>query len=205
MLPHRIIAFGSSSVYGRGDPVGGGFIGRLRAWHEPQDQKNLVYNLGVGGDTSEGMLQRFLSECAFRRPDLILLYPGLNDTRRTGSKIAENSVLIEKFRENIEKLIEYSLKLAPTIFISSFPPDESRTTPFQSNWCYLHSDAAEYSKACQEICNSRSVPYFPLFESWSKGVDLLKISVDGLHAGPEGHQKLFEELRDFLIAHCNRL
>ena len=82
MLPHRIVAFGASSIHGVGDPEGGGFVGRLRAWHESQHEKNLVFNLGVPGDMTAGMLTRFIPEVKFRSPDLILFYFGLNDVRR---------------------------------------------------------------------------------------------------------------------------
>ena len=72
MLPSRIVAFGSSTVQGIGDPEGGGFVGRLRSWHEQYWEGNVTFNLGLAGDQTTKMLGRFNLEVPIRRPDLII-------------------------------------------------------------------------------------------------------------------------------------
>ena len=90
MISTRIVAIGASSLFGRIDPEEGGFIGRLKKWHETQAAQNIVFNLGVPGETSSDILKRFSQEVGVRRPDLILISVGLNDTKRKGSKEAGN-------------------------------------------------------------------------------------------------------------------
>ena len=205
MIPARIVAFGSSSVYGRGDPVGGGFVGRLRSWHEPRNSLNLVYNLGVGGDTVKGMLLRFEDEVSIRRPDFIILYPGLNDIRRTGSRAAPPATSPERFRSDLSALLDISTSIAPTLMVSSFPIDETRTTPWkgvpQQKLYYLTEEAKVFTEIGRVLCDEKKILYLPVFETWSTRRDCNALSLDGLHGTPEAHVKLFEEIKIFL---CDR-
>lgn len=198
MIPSRIVVFGSSSVYGRGDPENGGFVGLLRRWHEPRTPTNLVYNLGVGGDTSGAMLQRFESEVRHRRPDLLLLYFGLNDTRRTGNSLAPTAVSVEDFTKNTRRILEKSKEIATTIYISSFPIQESRTSPFLRDWYYLESDAKVFNKRVSELCRELEIDYLDVFERWSRDPDE-SIFYDGLHCNAVGHRRMFEELQAVLL------
>ncbi len=84
MIPNRIVFLGGSNVYGMGDPTGAGFVGRFRAWYEPRDPSNRVFNLGIDGNTTNDMLSQCAEETSRRDPDLIVIYPGMNDARRTG-------------------------------------------------------------------------------------------------------------------------
>lgn len=198
-IPSRIVAFGSSSVHGRGDPSGGGFVGRLRAWHESKHRKNLVYNLGINGDTLEGMLKRFSHEVPLRDSELILLYPGLNDVRRKGGRTAETRISIEKYKEDLSSLLEISKGIAQTVFISAFPIDETRTTPYStSDLYYLVEDANRVTEIACGLCNEKGIPYLPVYENWSRDVSYPVTSVDGLHACGDAHERLFQELSVFL-------
>ncbi|WP_438822824.1 hypothetical protein [Planktothrix pseudagardhii] len=50
-LPMRIVALGDSLIYGFGDPVGGGWVERLRRlWMSPNHPGHALYNLGVRGN-----------------------------------------------------------------------------------------------------------------------------------------------------------
>src|SRR3989344_1664180 len=62
MIPKRIAAIGASYCEGKVDPEGGGFVGRLRSWHESFIQDNHVFNLGISGDTTSDMLKRLEKE-----------------------------------------------------------------------------------------------------------------------------------------------
>jgi lysophospholipase L1-like esterase len=104
MIPKRIVVIGGSTVHGQGDPDGGGFVARLRRWHETLIvDSNRVFNLGIGGDGVCEMLARGPGECRVRRPDLIILYPGLNDTRRVGGPDAPPQHSFESIRETLKR------------------------------------------------------------------------------------------------------
>ncbi len=87
--PLRIIALGDSLVYGFGDPVGGGWVERLRRqWMHPDGSGHAIYNLGIRGNgvaQVQGRLEqefRYRGELRNRLPDLIVLSVGVNDSTR---------------------------------------------------------------------------------------------------------------------------
>ena len=105
MKPTRIVAFGSSSVQGRGDPERGGFVGRLDRWYQSQGQDCSIINLGLIGDSTRKMLSRFEEQVPSQFPDLIILYPGLNDTRRK-SISAPTASSTDEFEFNVLQLVQ---------------------------------------------------------------------------------------------------
>ena len=160
MQPKRIIFIGTSSVFGRVDPIGGGFAGRFKKWFESQDIRNAVFNLGISGDTTVGMLKRLESEASIRRPDLIIIQLGLNDTKRVDSKNNPTLTSFEQFQSNVKKIIEKGNELANVIFLSVYPINDKKTTPMKGkNVFYLMSDAEKYSKAAKQICKENNILY----------------------------------------------
>jgi lysophospholipase L1-like esterase len=193
--PVRIVAFGSSSVRGRGDPEGGGFVGRLERWYQTQVPNSSVINLGRVGDSTAKMLGRIENDVSPLSPDLIILYPGLNDTRRK-SLSSPTASTAEEFKLNVSTLIQKASAIAPTLFISAFPIDETRTCPWtDSNLFYLQSDAARFTEIGSKVCKDAGIPYLPIFETWSQFSNISELSLDGLHGTPEAHERLATELR----------
>jgi lysophospholipase L1-like esterase len=81
-------------------------VARLRRWHETSNvESHRVFNLGIGGDGVREMLARGSEECRARRPDLIILYPGLNDSRRIGEPGAPQQNSFETIRETLNRLV----------------------------------------------------------------------------------------------------
>lgn len=199
MFPRRIVALGSSSVYGRGDSELGGFINRLRLWHESQSPHNFVYQLGICGESTDSLIKRLPTEAGIRRPHLILLYPGFNDIRREGAKSSENAVPLEDFRSSLVALVECALRISPTVMLTGFPFDEAKTTPHPgSDWYYLRFDAARYTDVMRQVCEERSCPILDYFKNWRADETSDLLAEDGLHCNPKGHEKLYRELREFL-------
>jgi lysophospholipase L1-like esterase len=200
MIPKRICVIGGSTVHGQGDPEEGGFVARLRSWHESANpEQHRVFNLGIGGDALKEMLCRGRRECLARRPDLILLYPGLNDTRRLERIDAPLQTSFEDVREQLSKLIEQLRDVAPLVVMSAVPIDESRTSPFRGNWFFRMNDALEMVKTVSAAAITAEIPYIPLFESFEKRDDLHQLLADGLHCNGGGHQIIFQKVQEFLM------
>jgi lysophospholipase L1-like esterase len=198
MIPRRIGALGGSNVHGQGDPQGGGFIGRLRAWHEARDPANRLFNLGVGGDRVREMAKRAFLETEARRLELILLYPGFNDIRRLGSPGARRTDLSE-YRGVLSDLAAGLSKSARVVLLTGIPIDEARTCPCLGSYYFVEQDAAEFSRATCELAAELGLPCFDIFGEWQKKPARRELLADGLHCTPEGHALLAEELRDFLL------
>lgn len=201
MLPHKIVAIGSSSLAGVGDPQGGGFMGRLKKWHESNNFGNLLYNLGISGDTTTGMLKRLTSEASLRKPDLIIIASGLNDTRRIGKKDAPVTTPKDEFRNNITSLIKKGESLCDVVFVSVYPIDDTKTTPlayWKKDYYYFMDIATEYAAIAKNVCNKENIPYFDVFNKWLETDYKKWLADDGLHANAEGHTRIYEELKNFL-------
>ncbi len=202
MLARNIVAIGSSSLFGLVDPKHGGYIGRLKTWHEANDVNNKVYNLGISGDTTSGMLKRLSNETSVRKPDLILITTGLNDTRRVGSKESPSTTPIAQFEQNLKSLISEASRIAKVACVGVYPIDDSKTAPlffWKKDYYYLMADAKDYERVTSEICKSENIPYLDIFNEWLRQDYANLLFEDGLHANELGHQKIFESLKQFLL------
>lgn len=200
MIPQRIIAIGASSVQGRVDPERGGWVGRLRAWHESNARHNAVYNLGIGGNTTEDLLKRLKPEGLPRKPDLIIFSLGLNDTRRVGGPKAGNDVPLDKFEANIKKLVEIGKEMAEVIFVGVYPIDDSKTVPipWDNDKYYFLSDAKKYEALTKKVVLSQNIPYLDIWSDWIKKDYKKLLYEDGLHASSKGHREIFLAVKKFL-------
>ncbi len=200
MIPKRIAVLGGSTVYGQGDPTGGGFVALLRAWHESNfPEENRVFNLGVGGDGVIELRKRGPGELLARRAELIVLYPGLNDTRRVGGSSSPTQLAPDIFEKELNALVTELQSIAPVILMSAVPPDEELTTPYRK-WHFLTEDARRATEIVAATAAKHSLPYLPVFESWSEDPDSAALLADGLHCSGAGHRLLFAQLKNLLEA-----
>jgi hypothetical protein len=116
--------------------------------------------LGIGGDAVSEMLSRGRSECLARRADLIILYPGLNDTRRLGRIDAPLHTSFEDVKGLLSKLISELSDVAPLVIMSAIPVDENRTSPFWSKWFFRMDDAEEMAKVVSAAAVAAGIPIF---------------------------------------------
>jgi len=199
MPPKRIAFFGSSTIYGTADSALGGFVNRFRLWYEAIDPQHRVYNLGIWGEHTQGLIDRISEEATRRRPHLILIYPGFNDCRREGSRDAPNAVAITSFRESMRELICTAQSVAETVVITGIPFDESRTTLYlNTESYYLLRDAKEYTNALVAVANERNAKVLDFFAALaSHDMDGL-LAPDGLHGNAACHELLFCITREFI-------
>lgn len=205
-VPLRILALGDSLVYGFGDPVGGGWVERLRRrWMEPGQTNHALYNLGVRGDGVRQVERRLEDEFRNRGelrnkvPDLIILSVGVNDSPRLGRPDGRNYTEFGEFQEAIAELLDCARRLCPVLFVGMVPVDE-RPMPFLDCLYYNHMDQYRYKEATRLACQVRQIPYLDLFEIWmARGSDWIKtqFTEDGLHPNVEGYQTLLQDILDW--------
>ncbi len=200
MIPIRIICIGASSIQGRVDPEGGGWVGRLRKWHESNSQHNVVYNLGISGETTADFLKRIKQECKPREPDLMIFSLSTNDSRRVGSANDPNDTPRPKYQRNIKKLIDIARGMAEVVFVDVYPFDDSKTcpVPWDREKYYLLKDAQEYRDLAKATILSQNAPFLDIWSDWEKKDYQKLLCEDGLHANGKGHQRIFESVKGFL-------
>jgi lysophospholipase L1-like esterase len=201
MIPRKIIAIGASDFFGMGDDGKGGYIGRLKQWHEQQSDKNFLYNLSVRGETTAQVTQRLTIESLPRKPQLLLLTAGSNDIRRRGSKANPVKTSDEDFRDNVLSMIRQGKALGDVVFIGTHPLDESRTAPFaywnKQNF-YLIDDQKRREKMVAFLCEQERIPFLDVFHTWLDQNYFQWLHEDGQHANSRGHDIIFNQLKDML-------
>jgi len=193
-MNNNICIFGASITWGAYDPENGGWATMVRNYYEEKDGRS-VYNLGICGDTTEGLLRRLEMEVLVREPNIILFAIGTNDSQFL-KKEKRNQVLLEKFKGNLEKLTVIANKFTDKIiFIGLANVDNLRVgiDSYADDHLYKSEFVEEYNNELKEFCNAKKIPFLDIFDLLDKN-DL----VDGLHPNSKGHKKLFNKIRDFL-------
>jgi lysophospholipase L1-like esterase len=174
------------------------WVALLRKELSKQDKENSVFNLGISGEDTSGLLKRIEVECEARNPDIIIIRTGDNDSRFTN--INQDSVKIkpDQFKKNVSKIIKTSKKFSKKIiWVGNAPCIESKTTPtiWSEKEYFTNKSIKNYNEMIREICKKDKVIFIELFDSWSK-LNLNKIidQFDGLHPNAEGHRLIYEEV-----------
>ncbi|MCU0533384.1 MAG: GDSL-type esterase/lipase family protein [Hydrococcus sp. Prado102] len=198
----KIIALGDSLVYGFGDPVGGGWIERLRRQWMAEESGHILYNLGIRGDrvaqVSERLEQEFRHRGELRNkvPDLIILSVGVNDSARLGRLDGRSFTEFALYKEQITNLLVRSRQLCPVLFVGMVPVNEEKM-PFLDCLYFNHKDQYRYKEFTKQACKSLEIPYLDIFDRWmEKGDDWMRsrLSSDGLHPNPQGYESLLEDI-----------
>jgi len=194
-MEKTINVFGDSIIWGASDDLGG-WVNRLRN-NLAQDQDNYlkVYNLGISGNNSDGLLKRFNFENEFRNPNTIIIAIGINDSQYINSK-NNPRVSLQKFESNLLELINQAKKYTQEIiFIGLIKVDEKKVMPIQwdSTKFYDNENIFLYNEKIKEICKNNELMFVEMF-------DLLDESDldDGLHPNTKGHEKMFLRVKYFL-------
>ena len=205
-----ICVFGDSIAWGAYDSEGGGWVDRLKLFmlekiNDFDKSKEVdVYNLGVSGEDTSSLLERLTREIKTRTKeakDIILIFNiGINDSHFMEN---QNSLMNppEKFKLNIEKIIEQAQSVtSKIIFIGLTPVDGSKTAPISWNIdkFFKNENAEKYNQIIKSVCKDKNIYFIEIFDEWIKS-DYKKLLEDGLHPNSVGHKKIFETVKDFLV------
>lgn len=112
-----ICVFGDSTTWGASDSEKGGWVERLKIYIG-DNYNSEVYNLGISGDKTPDILERFESETRVRTEEneeaILIFAVGINDSYFVRSK---NAVMTppDEFKENIKKIINLAKKFSSKI------------------------------------------------------------------------------------------
>jgi len=197
----NIIVFGDSITQGFDDTEYGGWVNRLfmavgtRKPGQLHGDFHSVFNLGISGDTTEGVLKRIETELTARADgdNVIIFDIGGNDSVRNIST-GECQVTLEKFISNYQKLISLAKEIGRVVCIGIHDSDESRLNPFPhyDGHASLDEDSILYDKAINELADKNSALYISMKNLLNK--DFMNLTYDGDHPSPEGHRLIFERI-----------
>jgi len=206
----KILIFGDSIAYGAWDTEKGGWVQRIKSFLDEEtlsesENEYRIYNLGVSGNTTEDLLERFEFETKQRLKEddeeLIFIFAiGVNDSQFIHSK---NGLRFspEEYEDNLNELLnlakKFSLKI---IFIGLTPIDETKTTPipWDTDKSYKNEYINKFNDILRKFCKEKKIYFIEIFERLIER-DYQNLLEDGLHPNSEGHKKVFEIVRDFII------
>ncbi|MFA6254354.1 MAG: GDSL-type esterase/lipase family protein [Candidatus Paceibacterota bacterium] len=194
--PTSICIFGDSTAWGAWDLELGGWVNRLWLAIGKRDEENYleIYNQSISGGTSETILERFESEAKIRNADALIFQTGGNDSAYEHTP-GNYLVTPEKFKANIEEIIRRAKIITPNvIFMDLKNCDEAKTLPVP--WIdiyYANDNIKKYGEIMRGVCRQNNVPFLDLKPLANEDFD------DGLHPNASGHEKIFTQVRDFLI------
>lgn len=196
MKRYNFIIFGDSITYGAWDHKLGGWVNRLRMVCENSDPDNRynVFNLGISGQITSEILERFDRECIGRinldQNNLIIIAIGINDAQVDHGNFKTTPDL---FKENIQHLINKAKSYTSNIlFVGLTKVDETNTCPrpTDKNKFYYNKHIEEYDTYIREICQLNAIDYLYVYDILERS-DLS----DGLHPNDIGHQKMSDIIK----------
>ncbi len=200
----NILVFGASITWGAWD-IEGGWVQRLRKFLDKKNTEGksdlMVYNLGVSGDTSKWILERFENEIKGRLGEdktIIIISAGINDSVWV-NKTKKLRVKTEDFEKNINKLIEIARKYSSKIlFVGLTPCDEKKVDPipWAPGWSYKNELIKKFDYKTKEVCKQQKIEFIDVYDKLRDSKEVLQ---DGVHPNSKGHEIIFENVKEFLI------
>lgn len=203
----HIIVFGDSIAYGLADE-NGGWVSRLReifdkkAFESNLEDFYLIYNLGICGDTTTGLLERFDDEIERRLGEdeeiIIIFSIGVNDSEFY-HPVKNFRIPEDQFKANIAELIKKAKKKTKQVFFVGLAPvDESKVdpTPWTADFSYRNEYVEKYNEIIKQECEEKGVVFIDLLSK--VGESFKTHLVDGVHPSSEGHKIIFEIVKEII-------
>ena len=193
----NLLVFGDSIAWGANDSEYGGWVTLLRNYFEDKEGVPIehVYNLSVSGNDTKDVLARFDGEAKVRKPGIVMLAVGVNDSKRIDTK-DNPETSEEQFEKNYNALISKAKQCAKRVICLGLTPvNEEKTTPIPWNTrkSYYSEFVKEYDQIIQDVVQKERVEYIPLYDLMDA-----KDFEDGLHPDSEGHRIIFEAVKEYL-------
>jgi len=199
----QVFAFGHSITFGHWDEEAG-WVMRLRkfldekALEKPDEYYFEVYNLGVSGNDSSQLLERFSQELYEENETLILIQIGANDIHYLEEK---EKVRVEKeeYTENLEALIEKARNYTDrVVLVGEAYNGIEGPIPWDKEKHIRDERMGEYVDIQRKVAEDKDVPYVDLRglrerEEW---LDMLE---DGSHPDSDGHELIYENVKEKLM------
>lgn len=174
------LTFGDSITYGVDSDVNG-WANMLRSLIERRhkDAYYDVYNLGIPGDTSRGLLRRIKGELVPRSCGHKNTYVVIN--------IGGNDIMKAEFMFNLENIIEICKDFSSNIFVGSVldtVPEVIEKQEWFDGIMDRYQGVDFYNDIIKQVCKSHNVNYIDTFS-----VIKPSMLIDGLHPNAEGNRE----------------
>lgn len=163
-----------------------------------------VINAGIGGDDVRKAFKRVQVDVISRRPTLVFINLGINDSKLVAPDYAHNFVPLEQFKSTYLDLIRKIQEAtgAEVTVVGTLACIEEWTRakafdgPVRMNHFGLPAQLRRYNAAAREAGKALGCDYVDLFDYFRTQPDLgaLFPENDGVHAGPRGQELIALQL-----------
>ncbi|HAO29188.1 MAG TPA: peptidase [Chryseobacterium indologenes] len=190
--------FGDSITYGEYDGVFGGWVDILKRYalqkfHEGNGDELILFNLGIGGESTEGLMKRLHHELNARNSadgNLIFLAYGANDLA-----VKEGSYIVspEDFKKNMEAAIQQSKEFSKDIYLVSILPVSQKIdgVVVSSGKFRTNDEVLAYNRILKELASDHSLGYIDFHSAFFEDKEIL-LSADGVHPNEKGYGMMAE-------------
>jgi len=189
--------FGDSITYGEYDGVFGGWVDILKRYalqkYNEGSNELILFNLGIGGETTEGLVNRILHEMKARNSadgNIVFISYGANDLAvKDGNQLVNQT----QFKVNIETAIQDAKLYSKDIYLISILPIseniDSKVSP--TGKIRTNEDVLIYNQILKNIATENSLNYIDFHSAFLQDKEIL-LSKDGVHPNEKGYGMMAE-------------
>ncbi|NQZ51969.1 MAG: peptidase [Moritella sp.] len=207
-----IICFGDSITRGESDADYGGWADRIKTRCLSRiisttvsgrgSDRVSVFNMGISGETTDGLIQRFQSEFVTRLADdkqnTVLFGYGANDlAKQDGNHL----VALESYIDNLSRCIEFSLEKGANVVLINVTPISAELDgiPNVNNRIRNDETIRCYNHALVALSVKYSVNLIDVYTPFNDNKEAY-LTADGLHPNSAGHELLYQVISSSLLS-----
>lgn len=184
--------FGDSVTYGEYDGVFGGWVDILKRYalqkYNEGSRELILFNLGIGGETTEGLVKRISHEMEARNSpegNVVFIGYGANDL---ATKEGVPAVGPERFKANMVTAIQKAKHYAADLYLISILPVAEKIDGVTVASGKLRNTARilKYNQILRETAHENAAAYLDFYSGFVDGKEVL-LSGDGVHPNEKGY------------------
>jgi len=203
-----LICFGDSITRGESDSLYGGWADRIKThlikqFVETDKARISVFNMGISGETTNGLIQRFENEFITRqaedKQDTVLFGYGANDlANQDGNYLVE----IGSYTDNLSQSIEFALEKGANVVLINVTPIAAQLDgiPNVNNRIRNDDNIRRYNQALQALSVKYNVSLIDVYTPFNDNKETY-LTADGLHPNSAGHGLLYQVISTSLKAY----
>ncbi|WP_307446453.1 MULTISPECIES: SGNH/GDSL hydrolase family protein [Chryseobacterium] len=189
--------FGDSITYGEYDGVFGGWVDIVKRYalqkYNEGSHELILFNLGIGGETTEGLLRRISPEMEARNAadgNIVFIGYGANDlVIKDGIQLVD----AELFEQNVVSAVQHARRYTEDIYLISILPISKFVdgVVVASGKQRTNGDVIRYNSILKNIACELNLSYLDFHSAFEQDRELL-LSADGVHPNEKGYGMMAE-------------